>query len=252
MQKKIDDGSRRAAAFRDFLNEEEELKVSKLTEACNSFDGTSYGVPLDGDLYLLKESEDGRGDIDGLLVIWHLGATVNGRETDEVLAFTRPEKRRQGIFKSLFCQASGVLRSSLTFSVYDNEPALMTLRALGTEFRGSELMMEMKLDAGSALGPAEEELSLDEEAGALYADYGEAYFKDFGDRAYIYGVLVYERYRGLGYGKKLLRGLLRILRDQGYASCFLQVSSENIPAMRLYLGEGFETTEKLDLYQKNL
>ena len=51
MQKKIDDGSRRAAAFRDFLNEEEELKVSKLTEACNSCDGTSYGVPLDGDLY---------------------------------------------------------------------------------------------------------------------------------------------------------------------------------------------------------
>ena len=83
-------------------------------------------------------------------------------------------------------------------------------------------------------------------------DEAKAYFKDFGDRAYIYGVLVYERYRGLGYGKKLLRGLLRILRDQGYASCFLQVSSENIPAMRLYLGEGFETTEKLDLYQKNL
>lgn len=251
MTQKINDdnGSRRAPAFRDHLNEEEERQIRELVELCNSRDLTSYSAPLDADIYLWKTDPSGE-NIQGLLCIWHLGATTEGMDTDEVAAFTAPCVRGEGIFRELFSEASPVLRPAVIFSVYENASALRTLSAMGAELYHSECMMVRDLlpedlEGSGEASPADPE-------GRISTSFGEAYIRDIGGRAYIYGVLVYERFRGMGMGRRLLSEVLRQAAERGFSQAFLQVASDNLPAIRLYESSGFSLEERLDLYIKKL
>ena len=249
-QKIMDDkGSRRAPAFRDHLNEEEKRQIRELVELCNSHDHTSYSSPLDADMYLWRADPSGEGIL-GLLCIWHLGATTDGLDTDEVAAFTAPGSRGRGIFRELFSEASLVLRPAVLFSVYENASALKALAALGAELYHSEYMMvrELKPEDGAR---APEAPPMDSE-GRISTNFGEAYIRDIGGRAYIYGVLVYERFRGRGMGRRLLSEVLRQAADMGFSQAFLEVASDNLPAIRLYESSGFSLEERLDLYIKKL
>ena len=88
--------------------------------------------------------------------------------------------------------------------------------------------------------------------GRISTNFGEAYIRDIGGRAYIYGVLVYERFRGRGMGRRLLSEVLRQAADMGFSQAFLEVASDNLPAIRLYESSGFSLEERLDLYIKKL
>jgi ribosomal protein S18 acetylase RimI-like enzyme len=47
-----------------------------------------------------------------------------------------------------------------------------------------------------------------------------------------------------GWGKRLFTALLILLSSRGVHTCFLSVSPNNIPAYRLYLGQGFRIVRK--------
>ena len=76
-------------------------------------------------------------------------------------------------------------------------------------------------------------------------DYRMRFFNSDGS-VYIYGVLVYDRFRGRGMGRRLLELLLSGLRAQGAERAVLEVFSENLPAVRLYESLGFSIKEKID------
>ena len=56
---------------------------------------------------------------------------------------------------------------------------------------------------------------------------------------YLYGFKIEESYRGLGYGKKLLKECLNSSSDLGYNRISLMVLSENTIARNLYTKNGF-------------
>ena len=108
-------GSRRAIAFRDCLNDREKEEVCELVRLCNLQDKTNYSAPLDGDLYFLCRSRDPGDELTGILAVWHLGSTSDGKELDEVAAFTRPDQRGKGVFTELYESAGHLLREALLF-----------------------------------------------------------------------------------------------------------------------------------------
>jgi ribosomal-protein-alanine N-acetyltransferase len=61
------------------------------------------------------------------------------------------------------------------------------------------------------------------------------------DDADVQTVAVSPDVQGRGIGRLLLHGLLRTARDRGCRQVFLEVRSDNIPAIALYENEGFVT-----------
>ena len=80
--------------------EEKELAdAAMICRACNAFDGTHYGEPLDADLYVF--ALDGAGKMKAVLAAYCMGGTFEGRPVTEAAAFTLPEARRQGLFGAM-------------------------------------------------------------------------------------------------------------------------------------------------------
>jgi ribosomal protein S18 acetylase RimI-like enzyme len=59
---------------------------------------------------------------------------------------------------------------------------------------------------------------------------------------FIYYVYVSERFRGLGYGKKIMSAIEKKARDLGLRALYLHVFAENSAARRLYEGAGYQIT----------
>ena len=53
-----------------------------------------------------------------------------------------------------------------------------------------------------------------------------------------------KEYQGRGFGKKLLKELLEILKEKGIKAVFLEVRENNAPAIRLYEKNGFRVLGK--------
>ena len=64
---------------------------------------------------------------------------------------------------------------------------------------------------------------------------------------YLYAFQIREDFRGKGYGKEFLLGMLRLLSDMG-TRVVIQVSGQNYIARNLYKKTGFRTTESLSYY----
>ena len=249
----LDKGSRRVTAFRDHLLDGETGEIERLVSSCNMADGTRYSSPLDADMFfLMRERNEGASDSEeapliAVLCIWHLGSTRDGRELDEVGAFTDPGHRRQGAFTELYAKAQAVLRPCVLFSIYKNPGALGALGSIGGELDHSEYLMRLSLSDHEA--KADEAVSFMEEGEIVHAEasFGEANFRlDPGGSAYIFGVLVYESMRGKGYGRRLLDAVLGELSRRSAREAVLEVFSENAPAVGLYKSLGFSTAERID------
>lgn len=78
--------------------------------------------------------------------------------------------------------------------------------------------------------------------------YGECHFRRKGQDAYIYGILTYKRFQNKGYAFLMLKELFSYLGESGAENVFLEVSSQNIPAVKLYKKLGFKVNERLSYY----
>lgn len=56
----------------------------------------------------------------------------------------------------------------------------------------------------------------------------------------LHHIVTEEKYRNQGYGKQLILNMLSWARDQGIATCYLQVVKHNFPAVKLYQRLGFQ------------
>ena len=88
----------------------------------------------------------------------------------------------------------------------------------------------------------------DYEEGKVTTPYGECFFKLYGPRAYVFGILTYESKRRMGYASSMLRQLFNKLKELGMDEVTLEVSSANKPAKSLYDKLGFRTMDRLSYY----
>ena len=219
------------------------------------------------------------GELVAALCIYHMGDTKDGKPIDEICAMTHPAWRRRGCFTALFSMAKALLRPVLRFGVYPSPSpagkagggresggagdAETFLEHLGAEFTHKEQFMTLPLPDPCFKAETEPlELTIREEAEGSGSDsdsapsatltvtcpFGECYLTLFGSRAYLFGVLIYRRFRGQGYGYRMLHALLSRLPERGIREVFLEVSSENLPAVRLYEKLGFAVSESLAYY----
>ena len=260
--------------YRDQLKETELNSLAALWEAGNALETHPYSLPEDADIFLLYYEGS---ELVAALCIYHMGDTKDGKPIDEICAMTHPAWRRRGCFTALFSMAKALLRPVLRFGIYpspspagkaggDRESggagdAETFLEHLGAEFTYQEQFMTLPLPDPCFKAETEPlELTIREETEGSDSDsapsatltvtcpFGECYLTLFGSRAYLFGVLIYRRFRGQGYGYRMLHALLSRLPERGIREVFLEVSSENLPAVRLYEKLGFAVSESLAYY----
>lgn len=78
--------------------------------------------------------------------------------------------------------------------------------------------------------------------------YGQCHCRLIMQNAYIYGILTYERFQKKGYAYLMLKGLFSYLEKKGAENITLEVSAQNIPAVKLYNKLGFKVIERLSYY----
>ncbi|MDO4438867.1 MAG: GNAT family N-acetyltransferase [Eubacteriales bacterium] len=250
--------SREAVAFRDYLNDEEEISLTELVKRCNANDNTAYSFPEDADCYGLIYLD---GRLCSAIALFGIGGSSNGKAVDEIAAWTDPEYRKQGLFTRLYselCETYEVAEVK-RFAVYENTSAAATLKAIGAEHIYDECIMRLRLNSADDIYREEEkfdsiysilnEMDISED-GICECRYGSCSYKVYGNEAYIYGVLIYDSFRSQGYGFKMMYSLLKQLREKKISSCFLEVNSLNIPAVELYKKTGFKIEERIKYYEQ--
>ncbi len=127
-----------------------------------------------------------------------------------------------------------------------------TLNARGARHSHDELMLELKLKLKCESVITDDEISFTSEQ--AQSEYAECYYRidDSSKNAYIFGVQTYANYLRQGHAYKLLSNLYNKLKGLGVKTVSLQVSSENIPALRLYEKLGMKELERLSLYIEQL
>lgn len=258
----------------DYLTDDMLDSVTDLVLDVNEEDNVKYAVPDDADYYALMYDDGTAGvsipeeldadelDPDGLaafIALYEMGETHNGEEVIELSAFTGPQYRKRGCFKTLMASLSEELSDfSVRFAVYEGTANTEALKSIGALYDHDELMMALRLsdaepsgNAGFDVNIAIEEVHTDDgdyEEGKVSTPYGECFVRLYGQRAYVFGILTYESRRRHGYAEEMLRTLFRELKDRGIDEITLEVSSANIPAKALYDKLGFRTMDRLSYY----
>jgi len=81
------------------------------------------------------------------------------------------------------------------------------------------------------------------------ASVGTANIQILNGDAYIYGFVVSAEYRGRGYGRQLLAHMIAEIAAERPQPVFLEVETENVPALALYRSFGFQVTNTFDYYR---
>lgn len=184
---------------------------------------------------------------------------LEGEDLYECYAFTEPGFRHQGLFTRLLDLAIDELPEDSEFIFYTNKKSpdtMASLDALGAEPVLEEHMMELDLKAwkpdsskSSAYTVTLTTETIDDTLTRLYSStHGSVKISVFSSHYYLYGLEIFEEYRGQGYGNTLLLQVISDLVSWNPLPLRLQVSGENIPAVSLYKKTGFQITETLSGY----
>ena len=236
----------------DYIGRKRKQDIRRLISAANLHDGTRYGMIEDADGYALAYQDEGK--LCAAAAFYRMGETFEGRPVCELAAFTAPGYRRQHCFTKLMERLSGELGgSALRFAVYGNADTSAVLGVLGAVHEHDELMLETGTEAfagtaGETEIPEEEKLKIDFEEGYACSRHGECYFRLGRESAYVFGVLSYARHRRKGYAREMLKQLFSFFYEKGISRVRLQVSSENLPALRLYENLGMKETDRLEYH----
>ena len=233
------------------LEDTDEKAVQALVACCNTYDGTAYDPVLSADFcYLVRneEKEDSGCDADIIAVLagYRVGEQAEGLPVLEIEAFTHPALRRLGLFRLCFDSLRDDFRGfRYRFIVKPQkagpsplpEDTQQALLSLGAVHSHDELLLRKTL-ARPIRNPKD----------SLCCQYGEVHLTSYDkETLYLYGLLVYDRFLHQGYGRKLMEAV-ESSPEGRYRHILLQVSSENIPALRLYRSLAYETEEAISYY----
>lgn len=225
-------------------------ELSRLLAACRQKEPLTLSFPMDGADWYVLISDSG----------YVRSAAAFLREEElvwECAAFTHPAYRRKGLFSAALERGLSLLPPEAELLFYADGKSLDaqgTLLALGAEFLGSEYMMELSPETKlPSLSPAlkiQAAQRLTEEGTLLSfsCPYGSVRLLEFESHYYLYDFEIHEPFRGQGYGKRFLSGVLKLLARRRRLPVSLQVSQSNPAAVGLYEKTGFRITETLSCF----
>jgi len=256
--------------IRHELTSEEIPAVQKLVKACEEKEPLTLSFPYeDRDTQYFLGYEDGL--LVSVMVLCELDENVY-----ESIAWTLPEYRKKGCFREMWEKASRILRNGLfpdekvrVHFVCDHmSPAAEhVIRSLNANLLSEEYQMSVALKGKNTLpdnaGSEFTCLLLREEADSTrrYA----VTFKDSSDSrpvltfsvipdrqktgCYLYEFVVRKDLRNQKYGTRIFPLVLNQLKEEGFDVLSLQVSSHNVPALRLYKNAGLSADVTLTYYE---
>ncbi len=228
--------------MKDRLSEKEKGEIAEIVSLCNAHDGTGYSVPLDADGYYLSKSG---GSTVSFLAFFELGETYDGIPVDEICAFTRPEFRGKGRMRRLLGKCREDYETGEYVWKFQADPrgnARSVLLHLSCTHEYDELLMKKELAPSGSIS------SFTEETGIHFEnEHSELFANVEGVSAYLYDVRTDASHLREGSAERLLKKALREFSDICEIAV-LEVSSQNLPALRLYEKTGFTVAERLEMW----
>lgn len=235
----------------DQLTSIQKDQVRSLVEASKEMEPTTISFPFEAaDFYYYLE-------LNGT-IISIIAFTEESPDCLECCAFTDPRHRRCGLFTRLIDEVQERIPEETMLIFYTDgksKSALETLHIFETDLIMEEYMMEIPLNSLPEKvihsGRPEERVCMEEtlldgtQTYRYTSPYGVVSISVFSSYYYLYGLEIKERFRGMGYGKKLLYHVLKDLTAKNPLPLRLQVSGSNVTAFTLYKETGFRITETL-------
>lgn len=241
------------------LTKEQENEIFSLTERCRLKGQTALSFPIEfGSVFFLLYDPT-------LTAVFSLSLPENEEEPAEGVAFTLPEKQRQGYFSALFdAAAEEIEHTDLLFPLdIPNEGAVKTLKALGAELDTVHYKMELPLSGfpgksqmspkNGRLTAAVQENDLDSVFSFALTENplslaGIARASHTNHTACLYDFELLPEFRGQGLGAEALFLFLSHMKKAGCKTVSLHVTEDNLSALKLYKKTGFCITESLSVY----
>ena len=246
------------------LTKAQQEQVKTLLERCRSKENFSLSFPMHEPQTKFFLAEDEDGTVLGALALCRFSSSEY-----EILAFTDPEHRRQGIFKKLWDSARMTLPGNTEEPVQVRAAAeevcldaAEALKALGARFRSEELEMRGSTETaseGAGNDYAFRKTAKPDQDGAICYEAAdkttrESVFRSYvipfaEDRCFILRVSVRKGLEGKGIGSHVFPEFMHVLSKEGYRTVTLQVSGANAAAVKLYEKAGFEIIRSLKYYE---
>ena len=262
----------------DYLTDDMYDALTDLVLDVNEADGAKYAVPDDADYYAIAY-EDGSSTVTvpedadaekldpdmmrSVIAIYEMGETHEGMTVIELSAFTGPEFRQKGWFKTLFESIREELSAfAIRFAVYENDINKEALKSINAVHEHDELMMALTEEAVKKVAALSENMDMEAgieservdteegsfDEGRVETPYGECFFRVYGKNAYVYGILTYDSFLRRGFAYAMLLKLFKYFDDINVSEVTLEVSASNVPAVRLYEKLGFIVVDRLSYY----
>lgn len=231
------------------LKKAEKEEILRIVSEENALEGTQYGSPLDGDAFLTVPSEKDPEKLSAFAAAFLLGETCRGLPVTEVMLFTDRGSRRKGLATRIL-QKIRKPDTVLKFAEYPSPSGDGFLKRAGALHLYDELCMTLSLSKRKAESEVLSETVGDPADGCrrFYSGHSELYVNRSGETAYLFGVRTDRAHMGKGHAKSLLSAVLSGLAEEGVTQVTLQVSGENLPALRLYETLGFTVSERLGMW----
>lgn len=222
------------------------LQIKSLFNICSDFDKTNYILPSFEEMYKYSLFIFAKENNHIVGVIWNSDEILN-----EVFGMVLPEFRRQGLFGQLLSQLKEIVLDDLTF--YGKpEYLLMTECAKAFGFTVIKTELLMKYQEISEPTEWEHEVFENDDTFSYYIDdnfIGSCSIFETDNTINIFEVFVEETYRNKGYATKIINDVLWSIKNS-QKEILLQVSQENIPAVRCYQKCGFIVTDAIVFFNE--
>ncbi len=230
------------------LNSSQKESVQSLLADVKKKESLTVSFPMeDGELFLL-------GKI-GKKLCAVLSFIRESELSYECSAFTHPSFRRQGLFSRLLEKGLSLLPPETELFFYtdgNSSDALNTLDAIGAILCSKEHMMTLSPEKGRDFPISGLTVSETAESGSpllLFTDsFGSVRILVYPSHYYLYDFEIQDNFRNQGHGTALLRKVLSFLAAKKAMPVRLQVSGDNLPAIRLYEKTGFQISETLSCF----
>lgn len=246
------------------LTKAQQEQVKILLDRCRRKENFSLSFPMHEPQTKFFLAEDEDGTVRGALALCRFSSTEY-----EILAFTDPDLRRQGIFTKLWDSARVTLpgssgepvqvRAAVEETCLD---AAEALKALHARLRSEEMEMRGSTETaseGAGNDYAFRKTAKPDKDGAICYEAAdkttrESVFRSYvipyaADRCFILRVAVRKGLEGKGIGSRVFPEFMHVLSKEGYHTVTLQVAGANTAAVKLYEKAGFGIVRSLKYYE---
>ncbi|SHJ23478.1 GNAT family N-acetyltransferase [Parasporobacterium paucivorans] len=235
-------------------------EINNLINLCKSEDNMETPVFLESDMNEFPDFPCFFLIYDGSQLAGFISVFIPDPFECEVYAYTRPDYRGKGCFKTLFRMVKEQLDifdipTVMFVNCPESRIGVMALISIGASFHNSDYIL--KYDSSQLPVPGHF-LNLEpftEDGVTGYRTFldgryiGECFIDDSLGSSTIYSFEIHPALRGMGYGRETLLLVLEELLASGRDNIILHLSGSNKAAYRLYTTNGFQILHQVDYWE---